>query len=210
MKLVAALGGGWSAGGSGNGGTSSAGDALSAGSEGSSTGAALALALRQAALDRRRTALDRRWAAHRPRLPELESAGAHGQLSAGRAETRSSRAGWGRIWAMLAVTVQPRPLLLTLLPPDDARLALAARGALKTRIARRACRAGGAKASDWFRQVSCPFNAGSGLKKSTASLIPVGYQKFLQGYLILIKKNQLKLVTNLSSESKAKWWVNLN
>ena len=30
--------------------------------------------------------------------------------------------------------------------------------------------------SNWFPQVSCPCNAGSGLKKSTASLIPVGYQ----------------------------------
>ena len=71
--------------------------------------AGLALALRRAALDRRRAALDRRraaldrrpaaldrWrAAHRPRLPELACGGAHGQLSAGRAETkpRSSRAG---------------------------------------------------------------------------------------------------------------------
>ena len=45
---------------------------------------------------------------------------------------------------MRAVTVRPRPLLLTLLPPDDARLA---RGALKTRIAGRACRAAWAKAS---------------------------------------------------------------
>ena len=41
--------------------------------------------------------------------------------------------------------------------------------------------------TNWFRQVSCPCNAGCGLQKSTASLIPVGFQQRLQSYLILIK-----------------------